>query len=302
MKKFSVKSIKRFFLLKYLRIKRIATKAIKSFFLKMKKNTAEAVKNFFIWISENPMTKTKRFFLLISANPVMTTIGLSVILFVIILAFLAIFGLFVLATPLLYITLFYFGIVTALVIAIRELFKTMITMVELKKGQIALIYFGEKAEIYRLPVLRKPSAIKIIQLPDGWMADTKKYEKRELSVRIKIPLDRYLITSSAIINFLFKFEFLGQFQVADLECVVPKNNELDLPILLTTFVKEVLGVNSRFTEIQKSIEGYSEGRMTMSKLINEILMDLRFPKHLFSNILSTTIRIEEIEFQSEREM
>lgn len=302
MKPISIKSIKRFFLLKYLRTKRIAVKAIKSFFLKMKKNTAEAVKNFFLWISENPVTKTKRFLLLISTNPVMTIIGLSVIVFVIILAFLAIFGLFVLAAPLLYITLFYFGIVMVLVIAIRKLFKTMITMVELKKGQIALIYSDEKAEIYRLPILGKPSAIKIIQLPEGWKAETKKYEQRELSVRIKIPLDRHLITSSAIIHFLFKFEFLGQFQASDLECIVPKDDDSDSPILLTAFIEEFLEVNSRLAEIQKSIEGYSEGKMAMPKLINEILLDLRFPKRLFSNILSTTARIEKIEFQSEREM
>lgn len=278
-------------------------KSVKNFFLKLKENIFESIKNLFLWISENPMTKTKRFILLISANPVMTTIGLSVILFVVILAFLAFFDLFVLAAPLFFVTVFYFGMVIILVIVIRKTFKRIITMIELKKGQVALIYFGEKAEIYRWPFFGKPTAIKIIQLPGGWRLDMKRGEERELEIPIKINLEQNLFNFFVIIHVIIKFEFLGTFQAADFENVVPNREDLDSPIFFEPFITEILMTSgSKFREIQMNAEKYYEGKITLPKLKNEILMDLRFPRHLFFNVQGTTIRIGEIEFQSEREM
>lgn len=277
--------------------------SIKNFFLKTKEYIFESIKNFFLWISENPITKTKRFLLLISANPVMTTIGVSVILFVIILAFLAAFDLFVLAAPLFYITIFYFGIVTAIVIGIRKTFKKIITMIELKKEQVALIYFGEKVEIYRWPFFGKPSAIKIIQLPEGWKIEMKKGEERELDIPVKISLEQNLLNFAVILHIFIKFEFLGSFQAADFENVVPNLDDIESPILFVQFIDEVLLTGgSNFKEIQKNLEEYYEGRITLPKLKNEILLDIKFPRHLFFNVQGTTIRVGEIEFQSEREM
>ncbi|MHB8903591.1 MAG: hypothetical protein ACYC40_00595 [Patescibacteria group bacterium] len=278
-------------------------KSVKEFFLKLKENIFESIKNLFLWISENPMTKTKRFLLLISANPVMTTIGVSVILFVVILAFLAFFDLFVLAAPLFFVTIFYFGIVTALVILIRKTFKRIITMIELKKDQVALIYFGEKVEIYRWPFFGKPTAIKIIQLPAGWRTEMKRGEEKELDIPVKIILEQNLLNFGVIIHIFVKFEFLGSFQAADFENVVPNLDDIDSPILFEPFINEILLTGgSNFKEIQRNAAEYYEGRITLPKLKNEILLDIKFPRNLFFNVQGTTIRIGEIEFQSEREM
>lgn len=190
-----------------------------------------------------------------------------------------------------------------LVIAIRKLFKTMITMVELKKDQVALIYFGEKAEIYKGPFWGKPSSISIIQLPNGWVVGMKNGDQKSLEIMKDISLDKDRISFSVIVRIIVKFYFSGPFKVSDLECASKKGSSVEAPSLLTEYVKEVLRNGaSHFEAIQNNATDYYDGKITKSKLINKILLDIEFPKRLFSNIFRTIMIIKDVDFRFEREL
>lgn len=237
----------------------------------------------------------------IASNPILSTIGVSVILYPFILGIVWLLGGSMMWLSI--ITVIYFGSVYWFAHFVKKYAKKF-TVVELKKDQIALIYFGEEIKIYNGPFSgEKPSQVRIIQLPNGWGTEIKKYDKKEMEIEVEIDIERHLLNFGVVIHFFIKFEFLGPFQTADLEQFITRNDIDKSPFLFKSFVKEIfINSGSNFREMQKNAEGYTEKKITMPKLINEILLDVKFPRHLFPNILNTTIRIGRIEFQSELEM
>lgn len=251
----------------------------------------------------DPVRSFNNFIFYIASNPILSTIGVSAIIYVVGLGIISVLEVPIPMVSLSIFTVIFFGSIYWAAHFVKKYVKK-VTVIELKRDQIALIYFGEEIKIYHGPFRgRKPSQVKIIQFPEGWGIEIKKYDKKELEIEVKIDLERHLLSFSVIIHFFIKFEFLGPFQIADLEQVVTRNETDKSLFLFQSFVKEIfLNSGSKFIEMQKNSEDYTERKLTMPKLINEILLDVKFPRHLFPNILETKFRIGKIEFQSEREM
>lgn len=240
----------------------------------------------------------------ITVNPILSTIGVSAIFYTIIMGIVWVFGGVISMMWLSIITIIYFGSVYWLAHFVKK-FAKKFTVVELKKDQIALVYFGEEPKIYHGPLSgEKPTSTSVIQLPENWGTEITKYDLKELEIEVTISLDKRLLNSIVIIHFFIEFEFLGPFRAVDLEHVITKGDiDSKSPFAFKSFIKEVLmNGDSKFEEIKMNVERHKEGNLMMPKLIDEILLDTKFPKHLFPNILGTWLRIGIIEFQSKKQM
>lgn len=239
-----------------------------------------------------------------TSNPILSTIGVSAIFYTIIMGIVWVLGGVISMMWLSIVTVIYFGSVYWLAHFVKK-FAKKFTVVELKKDQIALIYFGEEARIYHGPFSgEKPTSTLVIQLPENWGTEIKKYDLKELEIEVTITLDGHLLSSVVIIHFFIEFEFLGPFRAVDLEHVITKGDiDSKSPFAFKSFIKEVfMNGDSKFEEMKMNVERHKEGTLMMPKLIDEILLDTKFSRRLFPNILGTWVRIGIIEFQSKKQM
>lgn len=238
----------------------------------------------------------------ITSSPIFSTIGASAILCVL-LAWFRPFSVSALWISI--ITVLFFGLVCGSAYWAKKK-SNRLTVIKLKKDQIALIYFGEEAEIYHGPFLRKekPSCVRKVQLPRGWGTEIRDYDEKTVEIQVNVDLEGGVISSGAVIYILIKFEFSGPFQAVDLERVLTREDiNTNLPAVFKLFVEEFFrNTRTRFEGIEVNIRKKWEGKLTPGKLKSEILRDVEFPKQLFPNVRGTKIKIKKVKFNSEREM
>lgn len=169
-----------------------------------------------------------------------------------------------------------------------------ITIVSLEPNEMGLMLFmGNVTEIYEKPIWGK-HPVNIITFPEKWDWRTKKGDKKEVIIGIKVKLDKKV---SALVPMKIKFTFSGPFQIEELRQILQIDDSSCLN-KTSMNIKEL--ISEKFREfnnglshdlIQADLLAYLNSEVLMQTLTYSIMKRISFPKNLFANVEKTEIKV-----------
>lgn len=243
------------------------------------------------------MNLIQRYFLLVARHPIWFVLRVVACIYIFVLCGMQIYLKYNPAgvnLSVFYLSAVSFVIFVAVAYINEKVVRAKVTIAKLELNEMGvMLYPNNKVEIYEKPVWGK-FPIHIVTFPKNWDWRTKKGDKKEVEIGIKIKISKTVL---ALVPTIIKFTFSGPFQPEDLRQQLQINFSPGLIKSSTNITRIISNQFRAFNNgashdlIKGDLIDYLASTLSMQELTYAITRRISFPKNLFANVEKTEIEV-----------